>query len=64
MLYFLRMFVISDLFFFVICPLDPISNGTQSADQPFSFKSFVKSKYLALFLRFALSIFFSKLTVS
>ena len=47
-----------------IWPLDPISNGMFSADQPFSIKSLVRSLYLLVFLKLAASTFFSKLTVS
>ena len=51
------------LFFLVTWPLEPISKGTHTAVHPCLFMSFVRSKYLEDFLTFALSIFFSKLTV-
>ena len=47
-----------------MCPLEPISKGTQSTFHPLALMSLLRSTYLVFFLRFAASAFFSKLTVS
>ena len=53
-----------NLFLLFICPLDPISKGIHSTFQPFFLISLLRSTYFVVFLRFAASAFFSKLTVS
>ena len=47
-----------------MCPLDPISKGTHSTFHPLFVKPLLRSKYSVIFLRFAASAFFSKLTVN
>ena len=63
-LFLLKTFIRFSLFLFVIWPLEPTSKGSSSTFHPTFSRSTFKSLYFLAFLKWALSIFFSKLHVN